>query len=733
MKTTKNSILNLKSDFHHYKEHLRSLYQILFVLLVTGTFLFLVLFFFTGKHVSELGNARIATLNSKTGALFDALERLSLSLSEKSNVKSTSELYDPTMDSLDELQKKLPIPCIDQVLVFDQNHNIVKTDHGAYTSQFFPDVLALVGETTEGFQEALAQAENGPVWMVGQLEGPSLYCLAKIISNTPYDVQYILISLSIPVLENYLEYIDLQSYQFIAFKNCYISSAGSARTEEPADLKAIASAVSGKKVRCFFDQGDFFSCAVAIPMQSYYLNQLLVLLCFLFSVLVLLLLESNNFIRYRKLNEEKRKELLQSLSEKIEDKIENENSQIAVSIYDEIHRYQNAAELHSLENRSRNIRHVLFEHFQNTPSQEMLDNSGIDGSCAVFFVASFFIDDYSDMFFDQREPGENVKAAHMVLQSTMVSLTAPEDTVTSCSINGNCSAIFCIKEKAQAEEKVIAILQQTIDFVEQNYGLTICTVLSNAVSSPEKLCRAYKKTCKTYRFAQTISTDSAFIICSKQKYSASLVPENDFLKQIQVISNTILMQNYDLIPDMSETLIQQTIIPLTDNVELAQSRLMTLANLLAEAIMKCNISEEEAYDYASRFVCSDSVQALRENIRTIFPEIGSREVEKKDTLTRACDFIHDHIGDPNLSVILICDTLNISKQYLSRAFKQKLNKTVSGYINEYRINYSKQLLSTTAMNVAEIAAAVGYTTPDTYTRNFKKVENITPTEFRRLL
>lgn len=426
---------------------------------------------------------------------------------------------------------------------------------------------------------------------------------------------------------------------------------------------------------------------------------------------------------------------LQSLSENLDENTEKYNPEIIANIYDEIHRYKDPVELNYLYDRSHNIRHILFGHYQGAPSRERLRASGIDSGCENYYVATFFIDDYADMFFDERDPSENVQAAHMMLQSTLVSLVSEQDTVTSCSVNGSFSAIFCIKEEKKAEETVIDILHKTIDLIERNYGLTICTVLSNRVSTPGRLSAAYAETCRTYSFARSIGSDTDFILCHEQHYGDGLITDDDFLKQIQVITNTILLQNYDLIPDMVDALIRQSILPLTENMELARSRLLSLTNLLAEAVIKCSIPHVDASEYASRIISSDSVSQLYENMHFVFGEINKfdRENAPRDVITMACDCIQKNVSNPNLSVIMICDTLEVSKQYLSRMFKLKLNKTVSGYINEYRINYSKHLLATTSMNVSDIAVAVGYSIPDTYTRNFKKLENITPTEYRQFL
>lgn len=730
MKKLKNFIIDLKN----YKDNLHNLTTILLTLLTTGAFLFIALFLVTDRHINELGNARVSNLQAEVSTLFDDLNRLVLSLSQGSHIQSPSDIFDPTFMSIDTFQKELPVECIDQIMVYDKNRRIIKTCRGAYTYRFLGKVLESAGETVDGFEVALADSDS-PSWITGQKKDAQVYCLAPISPETLHDSMYLILTLKLPTLEDYLDHFDDQSYNFVTINNFCLSNTGSGRLETDTLEEPFIRTLTGTGVRCFTRSDSLLAYTVAIPLKSFYVAEFIVFICFIGYAVLLLLWEFRKFILFRKQNEAKINVTLQSLSENLGENTEKDNPEIIATIYDEIYRYKDQTELSYLNDRSHNIRHILFGHYQGTPSEERLHDSGIDGSCNNYFVATFFIDDYADMFFDERDPSENVQAAHMMLQSTLVSLVHKQDTVTSCSVSGNFSAIFCIKDDKKAEENVIRILQKTIDLIEHNYGLTICTVLSNSVSTPGDLSIAYQETVRIWSFAKSIGSDSDFIICREQHFSDGLITEDDFLKQIRIITNTILLQNYELIPDMVDTLIRQNILSLTDNMELAQSRLLSLTNLLAEAVIKCNIPNAESSEFANRIISSDSVSQLYENMKTVFEEINKYDKENspKDMISIACDCIQKNVSNPNLSVIMICDTLEISKQYLSRMFKLKLNKTVSAYINEYRVNYSKHLLATTNMNVADIAVAVGYTIPDTYTRNFKKLENITPTEYRQFL
>lgn len=73
----------------------------------------------------------------------------------------------------------------------------------------------------------------------------------------------------------------------------------------------------------------------------------------------------------------------------------------------------------------------------------------------------------------------------------------------------------------------------------------------------------------------------------------------------------------------------------------------------------------------------------------------------------------------------------INKFYLSKIFKKAHGSTINNYLIEKRITRAKQLLRFTDMTVDEIGAAVGMADANYFSRMFRKVEGISPREYRK--
>ena len=79
----------------------------------------------------------------------------------------------------------------------------------------------------------------------------------------------------------------------------------------------------------------------------------------------------------------------------------------------------------------------------------------------------------------------------------------------------------------------------------------------------------------------------------------------------------------------------------------------------------------------------------------------------------------------------LADQYFIDKFYLSKIFKERYGMTVISYVEEKRITEVKRLLRFSSMNIEEISGVTGYGDANYLSRRFKKIEGMTPGEYRR--
>ena len=80
----------------------------------------------------------------------------------------------------------------------------------------------------------------------------------------------------------------------------------------------------------------------------------------------------------------------------------------------------------------------------------------------------------------------------------------------------------------------------------------------------------------------------------------------------------------------------------------------------------------------------------------------------------------------------LSDQIHATPQYLCRMFKRHLNVRPFQYIAMKRIQHAKILLTDSDLSINEIAHRVGYNDCSYFCAIFKKIELISPSEFRGL-
>ncbi|MFC4600506.1 helix-turn-helix domain-containing protein [Cohnella hongkongensis] len=93
-------------------------------------------------------------------------------------------------------------------------------------------------------------------------------------------------------------------------------------------------------------------------------------------------------------------------------------------------------------------------------------------------------------------------------------------------------------------------------------------------------------------------------------------------------------------------------------------------------------------------------------------------------------YVEEHYTS-DLHLEKIAEEMGVSLKYVSRLFKETYNVNITSFISELRIDKAKQLLRDTDLLVAAISRQVGIFDRTTFLRTFKKLEGLSPNDYRR--
>ncbi|WP_309119004.1 AraC family transcriptional regulator [Paenibacillus sp.] len=132
----------------------------------------------------------------------------------------------------------------------------------------------------------------------------------------------------------------------------------------------------------------------------------------------------------------------------------------------------------------------------------------------------------------------------------------------------------------------------------------------------------------------------------------------------------------------------------------------------------------------------DLKRFLRGFVADMVEQIESWRTGHQDNayLAKAMEYMEGHYRTIE-SVSDIAAHVGISTNYLSRIFREGLGKSPLDALTKLRIERSKQLLTEDdyKYSLKEICSLIGYNDVQSFIRFFKKLENVTPGEYRKML
>ena len=93
-------------------------------------------------------------------------------------------------------------------------------------------------------------------------------------------------------------------------------------------------------------------------------------------------------------------------------------------------------------------------------------------------------------------------------------------------------------------------------------------------------------------------------------------------------------------------------------------------------------------------------------------------------------YMQENYGDVDLTLTRVADQFNLTPNYLSIFFKENAHDTFLNYLTRLRLEEAKRLMRDTRLSITEISERVGYASANSFTRAFKKIEHVTPTQYR---
>jgi len=107
----------------------------------------------------------------------------------------------------------------------------------------------------------------------------------------------------------------------------------------------------------------------------------------------------------------------------------------------------------------------------------------------------------------------------------------------------------------------------------------------------------------------------------------------------------------------------------------------------------------------------------------------NRLISTSQELENALEYIEINFKK-DITLDQLSKHINLTPSYVSKLFKKKLGVNFNRYLTIRKVKEAKRMLKEEKVNINEIAFSIGYNEPNYFCKVFKKVEGITPTQYR---
>lgn len=265
-------------------------------------------------------------------------------------------------------------------------------------------------------------------------------------------------------------------------------------------------------------------------------------------------------------------------------------------------------------------------------------------------------------------------------------------------------------------------LQQKIKQLETVFPNQLETFIGEPVTEWENVYKSYDRIKQMVRL---------------KNFYPDLIPENRHFDKLsnQQIEQSLLSFNQSLMIGDAKTIKQvltEIFIEIRAHHYDPESARYLSFFLFADISRQYPQAKEDIYEQAlDKIRNSQTIDELQTLLETILIEVKAYpEVKQYSEIVGKIVAMVKESYREDLNLKAVADEMHLNVVYLGQLFKKETQSSFSQYLNQVRIRQAQQLLLYTQDTVNEISDEVGYNNTNYFSKMFKKLNGITPKEFR---
>lgn len=139
-------------------------------------------------------------------------------------------------------------------------------------------------------------------------------------------------------------------------------------------------------------------------------------------------------------------------------------------------------------------------------------------------------------------------------------------------------------------------------------------------------------------------------------------------------------------------------------------------------------NKDDCYEIVMKAILMEILAVINRECSGV--DTSFKPEEENTKISQILKYVNRHYRD-NISLNTLSNEFSYSASYISKYFKRQIGTSLVNYVNNLKIIESQKLLQNSALNITEIALAVGFENPSHFSRVFKKMTDTSPLAYRK--
>ncbi|GGH86409.1 YesN/AraC family two-component response regulator [Pullulanibacillus pueri] len=299
--------------------------------------------------------------------------------------------------------------------------------------------------------------------------------------------------------------------------------------------------------------------------------------------------------------------------------------------------------------------------------------------------------------------------------------------------------IFPISEEETKESSKVLIEEQVQAlgvFVEKNYRITFTVAMGGVFQSFSDVSQSFNQAIRVLEY--TLLTNGYGVLWYERVAEKTDMYEYTIDQELRLM-NAVKMGESIQAKQILAQVFKQNFLQNTLSVDMALQLIDEIKATFLKAFSNLNKeldSVEKLKQQVNGIRLADGLEHIRKILEKVIDQfclliVNKRSETDNEIVQEILNYLNDYYCDPDMSLYQVAEKVGRPEKFVSQLFKKQTGTYLMERLEKIRIKKASELLVNTDKTIEIISCEVGYNSPHSFRRAFKRLLDVTPNQYRK--